>query len=238
MSIKFTDRMCYLFKVTVVCSLLSLLYSCVKTANKTDYENLKRISAEVQIPVSLICKDTLVVDARETSMQGYWKVIDNQLCFTDEHIVRVIIYDTLGKKLNSIFMQGRGPREFTSPALSFFQLSNGKYLYADKNQNLYILSSSPEYTKEVHTNVITAGLPKKNVDNFINDLLANPDPNNYAMYELCFQGYDFIEYNDDILFPVTTDHVSFNGYFSKYAKDFYSQSFTIMAVDKKKSYDI
>ena len=33
--------------------------------------------------------------------------MDNKLCFADEYIVKVIMYDTLGKKLSSFFPKMR-----------------------------------------------------------------------------------------------------------------------------------
>ena len=212
---------------------LSLVISCAEPSINTEYENLKKLDGIEQSSVSIVYRDTVNIDARGTSLQGHWSVHGKQLSFADEHIVRVSMYDTLGHRLNSLFSQGRGPSEFLSPPLSFIQLSSGKYLYSDKNQNLYLLSSS-EYIKEKHTNLIKAGLPARNVAKFMNDLKTTPDPDNFAMYELCFQGYDFIEYNGNLLFPVTTEHVVFNGFMKKYAPDFYKKSFTVMAVDTGK----
>ena len=226
---KFINGWRYGFIIVMSFIYLPLFISCTGRSINSEYDNLEILNGTEHSFVSIVYRDTVNIDARGTSLQGYWSILGKQLSFADEHIVRVSMYDTLGHRSNSLFSQGRGPSEFLSPPLSFIQLESGKYLYSDKNQNLYLLSS--EYIKEKHTNLIKAGLPARNIANFINDLKATPDPNNFAMYELCFQGYDFIEYNGNILFPVTTEHVIFNGYMGNYAPDFYKKSFTVMAVD-------
>ena len=218
-------------KKIILYLLIILLYSCNINSYKNEYVNLKNLGSVTKSHISLSYSDTITIDARATSLQGIWSISNEHLYFADEHIVKVLIFDTLGCQNAKLFTKGRGPQEFISPALSFIQLESGKFFFSDKNQNLFILSNGPNYLKERESNIIKAGLPKMYTNDFINNLLEHPDPDNYAMYELCFQGNDFIEFYGNILFPVTTEHIKFNGYMQEYAADFYKRSYNIIAVD-------
>lgn len=206
--------------------------SCVQKTNiKEEYENLGKLGGVASEERNIIYVDTLKISSSETSLKGHWSIMDNKLCFADGYIVKVIMYDTLGNKLSSFFSRGRGPREFLSPPLSFFPLENGNYFYSDSDQFLYIVSPCPEFEKLTETNLLRAVLPLHNTEDHINNLLKNPDPEDYAMYEICLQSRDFIEYKGSVLFPVTTDHIKFNGYERAFSGNFYKYAYNIMSLD-------
>lgn len=85
--------------------------SCVQKTNiKEEYENLEKLGSVASEERNIIYVDTLKISSSETSLKGNWSIMDNKLCFADEYIVKVIMYDTLGNKLSSFFSRGRGPR--------------------------------------------------------------------------------------------------------------------------------
>lgn len=221
-----------MFKNSVFVLFFFCIVSCTDSVHfKKEYENLEKLGGVANEECNIIYVDTLKINSSETSLKGYWSIMDNKLCFADEYIVKVIMYDTLGNKLSSFFSRGRGPREFLSPPLSFFQLENGNYFYSDRNQFLSIVSTYPEFEKLTEINLLRAVLPLRNTENYINNLLKNPDPEDYAMYEICLQSRDFIAYKGSVLFPVTTDHIKYNGYERAFSGDFYKCAYNIMSLD-------
>lgn len=84
--------------------MLFCVTSCIhKTNVKEEYENLEKLGGVANEECNIIYVDTLKINSSETSLKGYWSIMDNKLCFADEYIVKVIMYDTLGNKLSSFF---------------------------------------------------------------------------------------------------------------------------------------
>lgn len=188
---------------------LFCIVSCSSSV-KLEYDYLDVLSTDTIFRCEIDIVDTIIVDARATSMQGTWDIIDNKFFFADENIVRILLI-TLDRKIErKIFSEGRGQNEFLYPPLSFVKLHGGKFIYADKNQNIFLLDKDMNKQKDV--NLISGNLPFNGVSDYIQNLLKNPDPECPAMYEMCFQGDDIIEFNNFLVFPVTTEHVKYNGY--------------------------
>ena len=196
---------------------------------KYEYKSIEKINIQQLDRRGVVYLDTLLIDARATSLQGRWSIVNDQLCFADEHIVKVSFYDTVGAVQRFCFNTGRGPGEMLFPPLAFFSLSGGDYFYSDKNQNMFIVSSDFEVKKKI--NLISATFPKNQTKEYLNNLLLKPDPTVYHMYEACIQGQDYVEYTGKILFPVTTEHIKFNGILEQYAAEFYKSAFNVMAID-------
>lgn len=217
---KFSGLVCYFLSSMLMCS-------CNNSDSliQTNYESAINLnSSKKQIQLSII--DTLIIDASNTSLSGEWIIIDSNLIYLDKHIVTIKKYNLNGELIDALFSRGRGPKEFLSPPICFTRLPHNKYLYIDRDSYFFILDTL--FNKQLKINLIEKVAKSCNME----DLYNNPDPNNISMYEMSIRDNQFIVFGENIIFPITTEHIKYNGYYKKNnAINFYKQSFTLLTLD-------
>ena len=220
-----------LFKVVALFLSLSsglLLYSCknrgLDASSSIELRGINSLGI-----ANVVITDTITISTERTSMSGRWTTDGKSLIFADKGKVPVSFYSPGGEFEKQIFVQGRGPDEVLSPATAMLPLSGGGYAYFSAGDARFYLFDS------LLNNLSSFNLLRviaKDVD--WDDLLRNPDPENIAMYEQILFNNDITELGDYILFPTTTEHQRYNGFMkNQRAKEFYRDSYTLMAINKR-----
>lgn len=202
-----------------------MLCSCGNFSASSPFDSLKKLQGQA-IPAELEITDTIVINAASTSLDGEWLLMDSMLVFLDKAIVPIKKFSLTGEYRDRFFRYGRGPGEFSLPALFFQKIRPDAYFYIDRNSNLILMDSIFRRRKEVNF------LREIAKDADMKKLYRHPDPKNTAMYELETGNNQILLFDGKIICPVTTEHIHYNGYFKKSkAYDFYRESYTLMALD-------
>jgi len=204
--------------------LIIILYSCKWQAKEQSSLNQDR---KEQIIINTV--DSVIVDARNMSLSGFWITDGRYLYYKDNNIVTIKKYTPDGNESARFFTRGRGPEEMLRPPLVFKRFNNGDYLYIDYDSQFFYFDSLLK--KMWSYNFYKVG--EQRGTKFRRNLYNNPDPKEVLMYELSSDENQVELLGDNIIFPVTTEHIKYNGYYKKSrAKEFYKYSYHLMALNK------
>lgn len=203
--------------------LVIILFSC-KWQTK---EQSLLINGKQQISINTV--DSVIVDARNMSLSGFWITDGRYLYYKDNNIVTIKKYSPDGIECERYFSRGRGPEEMLRPPLAFKRFDNGDYIYIDYDSQFFYFDSL--MNKKWTYNFYKVGEQSGTV--FRRNLYNNPDPNEVLMYELSSNENQVELLGDNIVFPVTTEHIKYNGFYkASRAKEFYKHSYHLMALNK------
>lgn len=188
------------------------------------YDNLKTYGQKNIVHTSLSF-DTLRLDAQYTSMSGQWHLNDSLLCFVDEYAVGVKEYNLGGEFVGEYIRQGKGPDEIISASFcSAFDKTNGEFILEDSN--CFMHKFTKDYKKIFSLNkawftALSPGFESKEWT----DLYNNPDPEVPEMYEYNFVCERMQAIDSEVMMPIVTEHVHYNGYDRRYNKGFWTDSY-------------
>lgn len=210
--------------------LITFLSGCgehKKSSQNSLYNQIPDLSKNTDSSIQIQVIDTLCMDMSATSLLGEWIISKDEILFLDAKLVPIRKYTPEGVFKESLFAQGRGPHEFISPALCFIPVDTN-YLYIDRNSYFFFLDSL--YNKKSEMNLLVD--LQKECDK--QDLYKNPNPENASMYEMEIGDNQIVEFGEYLVFPITTEHIKYNGFFKKSgAEDFYKNSYTLLALNKQ-----
>lgn len=216
----------HLFEYFLYGSIFLCGCSSPKIYSHTNYEQAINLNFN-DTTISLSIFDTINIDATSTSLQGEWIIIDDKLIYLDKNLVSIRKYNRNGEFVEKVLNRGRGPQEFLNPPLCFLKLTNSNYLYITRDSDFYILDSV--YNQKLKMNLIIKASENDNMS----ELYDHPNPNKISMYEMEIGDNQMVEFGDNIVFPITTEHIKYNGFYKENnAADFYKHSFTLLALNK------
>ena len=177
----------------------------------------------------MLIVDSLTIDASTMSLDGWWGIYGDRLFYVDKQQVYVKYFDTTGSFIERKFARGRGPNELLGPPVFFGHTTEDEMIYIDGNWFFHRFNVDGE---ELYSHHFLDDIIFSNSD--WQDLLQNPDPENVMMYEIEFQYRTFAFYRDWIIIPITTEHISYNGFDKmSHAKEFYKHSYTLGAFNRQ-----
>ncbi len=177
------------------------------------------------ITINTLAFDTLRIDARYTSLSGQWHIKDSLLCFVDEYAVGVKEYDLDGHFVGEHIRQGKGPDEVLSASfISTFDKTTGDFVMEDSNCFIHRFSKDYKKLFTLDKAWFTALNPNFG-DKSWADLYNNPDPEVPEMYEYNFVCGRMQSVDSEVILPVITEHVSYNGYDRRHNKGFWTDSY-------------
>lgn len=169
--------------------------------------------------------DTMRVDAKYTSLSGQWHIKDSVLCFVDEYAVGVKEYDLDGNFIGEHIRQGKGPNEVLAASfISTFDKVTGDFVMEDANCFIYRFSKDYKKLFSLDRAWFTALSPNFGEKGW-SDLYNNPDPEVPEMYEYNFECDRMRSVDSEVIMPVITEHVSYNGYDRRLGKGFWTDSY-------------
>lgn len=169
--------------------------------------------------------DTLRVDAKYTSLSGQWHIKGSVLCFVDEYAVGVKEYDLDGNFIGEYIRQGKGPDEVLAASfISTFDKVTGDFVMEDTNCFIYRFSKDYKKLFSLDRAWFTALSPNFGEKGW-SDLYNNPDPEVPEMYEYNFECDRMRSVDSEVIMPVITEHVSYNGYDRRHGKGFWTDSY-------------
>lgn len=171
--------------------------------------------------------DSILIDGGNLSLVGDWVTDGQDLFYRDNNIVSIKTFTPTGEIKQRLLERGRGPKELISPPIAFKVLNNRQFLYVDHNSCFYLFDSVLNLLKSF--NFYQQGSQKDL--KFKQSLYDRPNPNELLMYELSSNENQIEQFGGRIIFPITTEHIKYNGYYKNaQAKKFYKESFTLMAI--------
>ncbi|MDD3035072.1 MAG: hypothetical protein PHT25_10815 [Bacteroidales bacterium] len=171
----------------------------------------------------------MIVDARNLSLCGFWLTDGKHLYYEDNKIVTIKKFTPDGTECERYFSKGRGPEEMLRPPRAFKRFENGDFISIDIDSHFFYFDSL--MNKKWAYNFYKIG--NKCGNEFKQNLLNNPDPDEVLMYELSSYENQVELLGDNIIFPVTTEHIKYNGFYKESrAKEFYKDSYHLMALNK------
>lgn len=208
---------------------LAVISCCLPSCRRqsSPYDNLKTYGQKNIVYTSLSL-DTLRLDAQYTSMAGQWHLKDSLLCFVDRFAVGVKEYNLDGKFVGEHIRQGKGPDEVIAASFcSTFDKTNGDFIMEDSN--CFIHRFSKDYRKLFSLNkawftALSSGFDEKEWT----DLYNHPDPEVPEMYEYNFVCERMQSVDSEVIMPIITEHVHYNGYERRYNKGFWTDSYVFI----------
>lgn len=188
------------------------------------YNGLERFGEE-DITCTSLEFDTLRLDAQYTSLSGQWHIKDSLLCFVDEYAVGVKEYDLDGEFVGEHIRQGKGPDEVIAASFSSsFDKTTGDLIMQDSN--CFIHRFSKDYRKLFSLNQAWFTALSQDFGNKgWSDLYNNPDPETPQMYEYNYVCDRIQAIDSEVIMPVITEHVRYNGYDKRFSKGFWADSY-------------
>jgi hypothetical protein len=206
--------------------LIFTMFLSMLSCNRRSEEKVSRIGLVTdRLQLNLI--DSILIDGGNMSLSGNWVTDGKDLFYRDNNIVSIKVFTPRGEIKQRLFTRGRGPKELISPPIALKVLNDREYLYVDHNSCFYLFDSVLNILKSF--NFYQHGRQKDLI--FKQRLYDNPDPKEILMYELSSNENQIEEFGGKIIFPITTEHIKYNGYYrNAEAKKFYRESFTLMAI--------
>ena len=134
-------------------------------------------------------------------------------------------YDLEGDFLGDHIRQGNGPDEVIAPSfISTFDKITGDFVMEDTNCFIYRFSKDFKKLFTLDRAWFTALSPSFGGKGW-SDLYNNPDPEVPEMYEYNFECGRMQSLDSEVIMPVITEHVSYNGYDRRYNKGFWKDSY-------------
>ncbi len=199
-----------------------LWFGCGKSDDP--YADLEHRGKE-NVTFTSVVFDTLRLDAQYTSLSGQWHMKDSLLCFVDEYAVGVKEYDLDGIFVGEHIRQGKGPDEVIAASFSSsFDKTTGELIMQDSN--CFIHRFSKDYRKLFSLNQAWfSALSLDFGNNGWSDLYNNPDPETPQMYDYNYVCDRIQAIDSEVIMPVITEHVRYNGYDKRYNKGFWTDSY-------------
>lgn len=188
------------------------------------YADLEHMGKE-NVTFTSVVFDTLRLDAQYTSLSGQWHMKDSLLCFVDEYAVGVKEYDLDGIFVAEHIRQGKGPDEVIAASFSSsFDKTTGDLIMQDSN--CFIHRFSKDYRKLFSLNQAWFSALSQDFGNKgWSDLYNNPDPETPQMYEYNYVCDRIQAIDSEVIMPVITEHVRYNGYDKRFSKGFWADSY-------------
>lgn len=191
------------------CSIIVSFPSCI--SNDSKYNGINHITG-FERKYTGIQVDTILIDGSMTSLDGQWLIADTSLYFLDKYSVGVMRYSLDGSFVADCVKAGRGPNELLSPAwISTIDTSDSSFVICDQNSYLWIYNEN--FTKSTSTfGPWFMQLEPITYQAYWDNLLEFPDPDIPSMYEYNFQCKRIHSNKNQVLLPVITEHIKYNGY--------------------------
>lgn len=191
-----------------------------------EYLNIRH-DGQNNVEVTKVTLDTILIDASSTSLEGEWHLKDNKLYFIDQALVGVKVFDLEGQYIAEYIEKGRGPNEILQPILAGSFSDGGDFVGIDQGWMISLFDGSFKKEKSC---ILFGDIDgdKKVWDN----LLQNPDPDEFRMYEFFISARSVRFLNDQIIIPVITEHVDYNGFYKNAnTQDFWLKSYNFLTID-------
>ena len=191
-----------------------------------EYANIRH-EGQKDIKITGIVLDTIYIDASSTSLEGEWHLRDNKLYFIDYSVVGVTEFDLDGQYAAKYIEKGRGPNEILQPIFAGSFSDSGDFVGIDQG---WMISLFDKDFKKKNSCVLLGDIAED--EQVWDNLLQNPDPEAFRMYEFFISSKSIRFLNDLVVIPVITEHVAYNG-FNKGAntRDFWSRSYNFLMID-------
>lgn len=223
--------------IVLLCTAL-LLCSCGNRNAQNDYLNLQHKGGKA-LSINVLQFDTLRLDASSTSLDGVWLMREggNKIFMIDKYSTGANVYRLDGSVDTVLIKEGRGPNEVVGPAwIAGFDNSTGDLTWIDGNCFISIFTPALTTIKKSYTTSWSNLLDTTFYGAKLTDLYNHPDPEEPYMYEYNYVVNRIQYLNNQLVIPVITEHISFNGYYTKCQADrFWKESYIFIAFDP---YDI
>lgn len=207
--------------------LLCLNYIACDDATFVDeYVDIKH-DGQKKIEITKVVLDTILIDASFTSLEGEWHLKGDKLYFIDQALVGVNIFDLNGQYVAKHIEKGRGPNEILKPILAGAFSDKGNFVGIDRG---WIISLFNESFKKEKSYILLGDIDgdKQVWDN----LLQNPNPEEFRMYEFFINAKSIRFLKDQIIIPIITEHVDYNGFYKNAnTHDFWLKSYNFLTID-------
>ena len=200
--------------------------ACDKATFVDEYVNIKH-DGQKNIEITKIVLDTIFIDASFTSLEGEWLLKDSRLYFIDQALVGVKVFDLDGLYIEKHIERGRGPNEILKPMLAASVSDRGDFVAIDRG---WIISLFNECFKKDKSYILFGDIDGD--AQMWDNLLRSPDPEQFRMYEFFINARSIRFLNDQIIIPVITEHIDYNGFYKNAnAQDFWLKSYNFLMID-------
>ena len=179
------------------------------------------------IAIREVSLDTLFVDGSHTSLDGEWHLNGDKLYFIDRSLVGVKEFALDGQYIGSHIERGRGPNEVLQSMLAGDFTGIGDFVAMDRGWTVSLFNKDFEKKKSY--------LLFEDLDNDAqvwDDLMKNPDPEEHRMYEFFINSKSIRFLKDQIIIPVITEHVDYNGFYkTANSQNFWLESYNFLMID-------
>lgn len=199
---------------------------CQNATIVDEYADIRH-TGQKNIEITAIHSDTIFIDASSTSLEGEWHLKGNKLYFIDQALVGVKVFDLNGQYITKHIEKGRGPNEILQPIFAG-SFSDREYFVAIDQG--WIISLFNEEFKKEKSYILFGDIDGD--QKVWNNLLRNPDPEEFRMYEFFISSRGIRFLNDQVIIPVITEHVDYNGFFKNAnTTDFWLRSYNFLTID-------
>ena len=200
--------------------------ACQNTIFVDEYADIRH-DGQKNIKITEVDLDTVLIDASSTSLEGEWHLKDNKLYFVDKALVGVKVFDPDGQYITRHIEKGRGPNEMLQPMFAGSFSDRGYFITIDQGWTISLFNK--EFKKEkMYILLGDIDGDQKVWDN----LRRNPDPEKFRMYEFFISAPGIRFLNDQVIIPVITEHMDYNGFFKNAnVQDFWLRSYNFLTID-------
>lgn len=207
--------------------LLSLNYmACNDSTFVDEYVNIKH-EGQKNIEITKVISDTLFIDASNTSLEGEWHLKNDKLYFVDKTLIGVKAFDLHGQYLAEYIERGRGPNEILQPMLAGAFSDKGDFAGIDQGWMISLFNGN---FKKEKSYILFSDI--KGDQKVWDNLLQHPDPEEFRMYEFFISARSIRFLKDQIVIPVITEHMDYNGFYKNTnTSDFWLKSYNFLMID-------
>jgi len=210
----------------VLCFIISVfaLHACNGEFH-SEYANLPH-KGQKDITIISLNADTLFLDASSTSFEGQWYLHDGRFIFADYSLIGVREFDLNGNFVARHIQKGRGTNEWHSPFVSI-TYSKGDLIGIDGSWIIQVFDSL--YQRRYSPYTLLSDIYYDEQD--WNKLLRKPNVETTHMYSFNLDSRALSVLGDNLIIPVVTEHIDYNGYYGSSRKDFWEKSYIYLMVD-------
>lgn len=217
-------------KNVIILCCAGILVGCTSQYYHNEYDNVCHKGIK-SVRITNITADTVCIDGSSTSLEGEWALHNGRLYFTDYNLVGIKEFDLNGGFVARHIHSGRGPNEWMMPFVVSCFDSDNNLIGIDGSWNMIIFDST--YKKVIAPFPYLSDLKYNRQD--WSRLLFHPDVDESHMYEFNVDSRDVKILGGELIIPIVTEHVNFNGYdIGCNAEDFWRNSYLYIFIDLKK----
>jgi hypothetical protein len=173
------------------------------------YENAPYVG-QTSLTVRNITLDSLKLESIVTSYLGNVHIYDDAFYYVDRKFCYVYKFDKNGKLLNRYAGVGNNPNEMPIKTIVFSTfLPNGNSIFMGPSWDCYIFDKDFKRINDYSINW--------HFDVSKEELLKRPDPSNTRMYSLAYGVSKIKATNNELYFPIASQHPDFNPVNRSYA---------------------